>query len=257
MLKKKHPYLLALFISAFVGHVSGATIVNETFADGERQRSQPPESLAWVTSQAAAIQVEDGALVVRPSNVKQAMHVLAHFTAQGAAVQLERNKPLKLTVEFTPVRILDGTRHGMRIGLFDSRNDVRFAQDRINPDVSYAGYAVSIDPAPKAAPSLVAYRRITDKEGRLLTNSGAFQKLTDGKGAQALRAGQRYTATLELALTRSDRVAVRLSIDGPGLKGYTIEAGDPLKTTASFDTVAFSFFQACPEVKIHRVQVTN
>jgi len=257
MLKKIRPYLLALFVGTIAGHASGATIVNETFADGERQRPELPESLAWFTSQAAAIQVEDGALVVRPSNVKQAMHVLAHFTTQGSAVQLERNKPLKLTVEFTPVKILEGTRHGMRVGLFDSRNDVRFAQDRLNPDVSYAGYAVSIDPSPKAAPSLVAYRRVTGKDGRLLTNSGAFQKLADGKGAQALRAGQRYTATLELALTRSDRVAVKLSIDGPGLKGYAIEAGDALKTAVAFDTVAFSVFQACPEVKIHRVQITN
>jgi len=257
MLKTLRSLLVALLVGAIAGQLSAVTIVNETFADGERQLAQPPESLAWVTSQTAAIQVENGALVVRPSNVKQAMHVVAHFTEPGASVKLERGKPLKLTVEFTPGRILEGTRHGLRIGLFDSRNDVRLTQDRLNPEVAYAGYAVSINPAPQAAGALVAYRRVTNKDGRLLTNSGAYEKLADNKNAQALRAGQRYTATLELALTRSDRVAVKFSLEGPGLKNYGLEIGDKEKASTSFDTIGLSFYQSCPEVTIHRVRLSN
>jgi len=244
-------------LSLLAGPLAAATLVDETFADGDRRQSQPPASLAWFTSQVAAIPtIEPGNLTLRPSNPAQAMHLLAHLNEAGTPISLERGQSLELKVDFTPVRLGQGTRHGLRVGLFNRAGAALYAQDGQNGDVGYLGYAVSIDPNPQAAPSLVAYRRVAGKKGRLMTNNGAFEKIGEGGSVQTLQEGQRYQMTLRLNRTRSDNLGVTITLEGAGLRRHTLTASTPSVTT-EFDTIGLSFFQSLAEVQIHRVLLTN
>lgn len=247
---------LALHAAACAG-LAGAVHVDERFGDSERRDQRPPESLAWFTSQQAAVQeVAPGMLRLMPPNPEQSMHLVGHVGPAGTAVTLERGKPLRLEVEFTPVRLGAGTRHGLRVGLFHSGSTAPFGRDGENGDVEYTGYAVSVNPQADSAPALDLYRRMTGQRGRLLTNNRAFERFGRGGGALMLREGERYRLTLELQLARGDNVRMRVTLDGPGLRGVTLTANSPAVTTR-FDTIGLSFYQTIGELQIHRIQLAD
>lgn len=212
--------------------------LDEHFADGERDRQNPPESAAWFTSSAAStLAISPGALVQSGGG----RHVLAYFTPAGAPAGPAPGETLVLTYEIAVSSPTDGP-GALRVGLFNSGGNrmVMDKQARSADFAHYRGYMGAANPAPSKNLPLRIFKR-TGNDDTLIGALPPFFALGEGGGAlQPLREGVTYTGTLTIQRSPSGQTSTLThGFSGGDLSLHQVTAADSLEPVTTFDTVVF------------------
>lgn len=236
---------------SIVGATDDITLINETFADGDRNGQNPPTSLAWFQNRSASnpdLTATAGSMSINSdSSQTGARHAVAHFTRSTLSV----GDSLVLDFDFKPTGTMITHTNGMRFGLFDSNRDPVnfFTADGYNPSGNTShGYVGVFNPL--EATLLVSATSISERRNdpestastALLTNSGAYNTLLAAQSLdQVFTSGTTYHGRMTITRTEGEAVQVEVRYSGGDLAepvAYSIADTEDVAT--SFDTIGFS-----------------
>lgn len=248
---------LSLMVSTGAELSAQSTVFNEIWAQGTRATQNPPNSLRWFATTAAAITQSNGTATI--NDVRQ---LAAHFPAQTLAV----GGTLTLSFTFSVAGPLYGNADvagftgGLRCGLFSTGGNAAnlYTADGQNGNVTSTGFMALVDSNPD--PGAVGAGGL-----RLLKRFGLANTLTTTTGmvtASPINApvaprpfttGAVYNGVLVVRSASVGSTTCTLTITGPGLPaGYAITIDDDgvlagsgnvpaaIGALKSFDTVAFA-----------------
>lgn len=222
------------------------TILNDTFADGERLTQNLPTSLAWYTGTAARnnLAVRNGALTLVANGSQR--DVWGYYPA----VTLNVGDSLTFTIDFrwtqTPPNL---STPGLRLALCNTNGQPPRRADGVIPAGGYQGYGSYTNPADGSSGT-----NLRKRDGPAAGSPTAILlELTDGDGTDApriwnsLRTGLSgtqqgntpYTAVLKITRTGTDTANISTTISGGTLSpNNTLLVTDASSIFTTFDTVA-------------------
>jgi hypothetical protein len=220
------------------------TIINDTFADGERVTQNLPSSVAWYTVNAARLNlaVRNGALTLVGNNNDR--DVWGYFPT----ITLGIGDSLTFTVDFRwtnnpPVQ----STPAFKIALCYSNGLAPRRADGAIPIGPYQGYANFTNPADASAGTNIRKRdgpAASLPASLLLEQTDGADNITVWNSLRAGLAGTQqantpYTAVLKVTRTGADTANITTSITGGTLSpNNTIVATDTSNIVFNFDTVA-------------------
>jgi hypothetical protein len=237
--------IIAGFLLAFTALLRAQpnTLINDTFADGERLTQNLPDSLAWYTSAAARpnLAVRNGALTLVANDNDRP--IWGYFPT--VTLNIGDSLTASVDVSFTRVQPT-GARFDLTLcwtnGLTPRRADMI-------PLGNYQGYGSFTNGGDATAGTRVRKR---NGPGASLPNSALFE-LTNGPSnivvwdtfgaartglAGVLQANTRYTVTLKITRTGADSASVNTSITGGSLgANNTLTEIDAASGLFEFDTL--------------------
>lgn len=231
---------LALPVSA---QTVTTTLLNDTFADGERSTQALNASAQWFSSAASSnLSVTNNALVTAAT----VQTTLTYFTSGNSPVSLAVGESLKVAFDVS-FAATGNSAAGFRVGFFDSDDRVSgdsFSNSNAVFADGYAGYIGGVNTAATANNILRLYER--SGSTNLIGGSigTGYTQIGSGGGAfKTFVAGSVYSASFTLTRTASSISAV-LSYTGvfTGDSVSSTQTATIADTTAPstiFDTLAF------------------
>jgi hypothetical protein len=242
---------------------SAATLLDDTFADGDRTNNNLPSDTAFYfgKNDPANLNVTPGSLAYVPTSSSSKAHF--YFTEPGEAASLNVGDTLSFSVTWVP-RIsmnFDDTSRSFRFGVFRDPSDPRVLNDTnddggggnsttapFDPWTDAEGYGVQIamlsDPANTRAPFDLGKR--TDlTNSSLLGSSGAYTKASGGDPV-AMSVNTEYTYTMDISKISPTQTDVTMSLsDATGvLSTHTVsDNGVDLGADAPYDDFDFVHFR--------------
>lgn len=229
---------LALGLAGAASALAGSQVLlNETFADGERETQALPDSAEWFGSSAAnTLWIERDRGLVQDGGGR---HVLAYFTPSQEPIRLSPGQTLRLTYELAVIGPMDGP-SAFRVGLFDSGGArvIDDKQSRSRDFVGYRGYIGTTNPKPlKNAPLRLAKR--TGESDTLLATITAYELLGGSGGSlEFMEDGVFYKGELSVKCLGYDQAVVTHSYGGGELRDQLVVETDARNPQFTFDTVA-------------------
>ena len=234
---------VAIFVLGMPLRAQPTTVLNDTFADGERLTQNLPSSLAWYTGNTARLNlgVRNGALTLVANGTQR--DVWGYFPT----VTLGVGDSLTFTIDFrwtsTPPNI---STPGLKIALCYSNGLAPRSADGVIPSGGYQGYGSFTNPADATSGT-----NIRKRDGPAALNStGTLLELTDGdipviwnslrNGLNGTQLGNTtYTAVLKVTRTGADTASIATSITGGTLSpNNTLIGTDSSNIFLNFDTIA-------------------
>jgi hypothetical protein len=242
------------------------TLLNETFADGDRTTQNPPASLAWYAPGAAVstIGFRGQALVLVANNDDRLIW------GYLPAVTLARHESLTLTIDFSFNRVAPASTGAFKVALCSTAGLAPKRADGGPPTGGYQGYATFTNPGDGTGGT-----RLRKRSGAGSGNNTAtILELTDGTtemvwttfGASRtglsgiLQANTPYRKILRITRTGADTVDVTTSISGGNLAPVnTVSETDAANIVTVFDTIAIGAAETVQagDLSITRVQVVH
>lgn len=212
-------------------------ILNDSFADGERETQALPASAEWFgSSSSSTIWIERDRGLVSDGGGR---HVLAYFTPAREPLRLTPGRTIRLTYELAITGPMDGP-SAFRVGLFDSGGArvIDDKQSRSLDFVGYRGYIGTTNPKPlKSAPLRIA-KRIGESD-TLLATITAYELLGGSGGSlQPMADGVFYTGTLSIKCVSYDKAVITHGYEGGDLRELVVSDQDVAAPQFTFDTVA-------------------
>lgn len=264
-----HLKLLCGFLLASIPwlHAQPNTIINDTFADGERLAQNLPASAGWYTGAAARnnLAVRNGALTIVANGSQR--DVWGYFPA----TTLNIGDSITFTIDFrwaqTPPNL---STPGLRIALCNTNGQVPRRADGTIPSGGYQGYGSYTNPADNASGT-----NLRKRDGPAAASPTALLlELTDGDAADApriwnsFRTGLNgtqqgnipYTASLKITRTGPDTANISTTISGGTLSpNNTMVVADTSAIYSTFDTVAIGVASstAYGDLLVTRAEVVN
>lgn len=236
-----------------------SAVVDDTFADGERNAQSLPQSLAIYTGMAARanLVVRDGALTLVANGSQR--DVWGYFPA----INLNIGDSLSLSIDFrwtnTPPNI---STPGLKLALCHTNGVAARTSDGVIPAGPYQGYGSFTNPADASSGTNVRKRN-----GPAAGNpTSMLLELTDGDSStiwSSLRTGLSgtqqgntlHTVTLTITRIGEDSAEIRTSIVGGTLpRNNTMVVSDTSGIFSMFDTIAIG---AANSVAYGDLQVTR
>ncbi len=219
------------------------TVLNDTFADGERDTQNLPGSAKWMSSVSASLTVSGETLAQSGAGRTD----LAYFTANGSPVNLAVDESLSLTFDVSFASVSNSTA-GFRVGLFSP--GTRVTADDFSAAFSDGnfGYIGAVNLAATSNNILRVYERPSGTANANLVGgsiSGYTLVGTAGGGTfKTFAAGETYTAIYTLTRTAESSMSITLSYTGifagdAVSSTQTVTRSDSSGLTTSFDTLAF------------------
>src|SRR5215475_5688622 len=227
---------------------AGQTIMNDSFADGERLTFAPPASATWLKAQSST------ATTVAPGsarftwNTTSADMISGLFTSAGSPVTLGVGDTLNLSVTFSFTGLnpdaIAAPSPGLRFGILDSKgtrpaDSVGTSNNAYTGDTGY-GLFTSISTAASTSGSAFTLNRRTTLSSNNIFNTGAdFTTIGAGGGpAQAFADNTDYTLNYSIARISATENRITASITGGSLgDAYnfsTTETGATPQTTFDY-----------------------
>lgn len=232
-------------------------LVSETFSDNDRGNQNPPESLAWFSTQRGnGLVLENGALGIIGAQ-DSARHAVAHFAPRDQPVKLKPGQTLTLSFDFTPRSPIGISTNALRFGLFGSAGDDLsvYDADGVNPDGSEAkGYVGALNIPSVSASTLVIYKRYMP--GRLLTNSYAYHLLQKSGISGPLLQDETYHVELKLKRVNDGTMQIDATISGGEIGEAQLSTNDTQDIFTEFDIVGFSVFKAVTDADFRNIRIT-
>jgi pectate lyase/pectin methylesterase-like acyl-CoA thioesterase len=210
-----------------VTSAAGLTIMNDSFADGERLTFAPPASATWLKAQSST------AATVAPGsarftwNTTSADMISGFFTSSGSPVTLGVGDTLNLSVTFSFTGLnpdaIAAPSPGLRFGILDSKGS-RPADNGGTSNAVYigdTGYGLftSISTAGATSGSAFTLNRRTTLTSNNIFNTGAdFTTIGAGGGpARAFADNTDYTLTYSITRLSATQTRLAASITGGAL----------------------------------------
>lgn len=241
--KSNHKIALVALFTALLGiSCQAATIVNDTFADGNRTFQDPPDSLAWYTSNTTStLTATEGAMTL--TNIVNGIQTLAYFTDSGSPVTLSVGEKLVYTLSFhTSGVTASSSATGLRFGLLNSGGSRISADNQGTQNTifnNYTGYASIFGNANSNTDVFASvWERTAIPDNRLMASAAVWTVPGNYSASGSLSASTNYTLTMTLDYQALDNMTVTGLFTGGSLSGmtYTYVDGTPV---TSFDTIAF------------------
>lgn len=256
----------ALALVAPALSAQSSTLLEDTFADGDRTTQNLPASLAWYAPGAAVstISVRNNSLTLVANDNDRLLW--GYLPAQSLAV----GDSLVVTVDFSFSRLHPAAAGAFKIALCSTHGVAPKRADGGPPTGGYQGYASFTNPGDATAGT-----RLRKRSGPAAGNSTAtILELTDGATdvvwatfganrtglAGALQANTPYTKTLRITRTGVDAARVTTTISGGTLAANnTLSETDTAGIVTSFDTVAIGAAETVQagDLTIRRIQIVH
>jgi hypothetical protein len=186
-----------------VTSAAGLTIMNDSFADGERLTLAPPDSAAWLKAQSSTVATVAPGSAQFTWNTTSADMISGYFTNAGSPVTLGVGDTLNVSLRFSFTGLNPGSisapSPGLRFGILDSKGS-RPADNGGTSNAVYSldtGYGLftSISTAASTSGSAFTLNRRTTLSPNNIFNTGAdFTTIGAGGGpAQAFADNTDYT----------------------------------------------------------------
>lgn len=216
------------------------------------------ENLFWVSSSAQRARHDEGSMSITGAGAS-AKHLVAHFSRPEDPILLEPGQTIRIQFEFTPTSEIGESTNALRFGIFRSGTDSRswFEVDGHNPDyVDSLGYVAVVHVKTGGVARIAMLKR--NGLGRLMTNSSAYQQVTQSSGSMILETGVRYVADITLALEQDRSIHVHAKLQEPAKdNGCEIRYVDPEQLSTAFDLVGISIFDAISKAEISAVKISR
>ena len=212
------------------------TVVDESFADGERTIDAPPESLSWFSSSGgSSLTVASEAMTLNTGGTS-GRHAAAYFPA----VTLGIGNEIRLEFDFV-VSGLRAINNSLRIALFDTRGTPVIDGDSQNPDsLVHGGYGTFTAFTANAGSNL-SLRKRSLAANRLITTASAYSNLgSQGDPSAGFEEGTTYHATLIVRRTAENQAEVTIRFEGGTLSGHELVRVDTTDIYTRFDGVVFA-----------------
>jgi pectate lyase/pectin methylesterase-like acyl-CoA thioesterase len=226
----------------------GLTVINDSFADGERLTLAPPNSGAWLKAQSSTVATVTTGSARFTWNTTSADMISGYFTNAGSPVTLGVGDTLTVSATFSftglnPAAIAAPS-PGLRFGILDSKSS-RPADNGGTGNAVYVGdtgYGLftSISTAASTSGSAFTLNRRTTLSSNNIFNTGAdFTTVGSGGGpAQAFVDETDYTLTYSITRLSATQTRLYASITGGALgDAYnfsTVETGATPETTFDY-----------------------
>ena len=241
-MKQLHRILIAFaVVFTLILQVQATVILDDTFADGTRNKQNLPTDAAWFASSAGALAATTGAMTL--SMGTSAILAVTYFAPTNSPVSLSVGDTLQTTITFTfnGVNTAIGTSQGFRLALCD------FSTNRVSADfgsstsqgLNVSGYALFQNMATTfgSASPMDIRKRTTLTDASLLGTSGDWTSLITGPGNTnsfpGFANGTQYT--LQISGQRTDVSSMQITMTWANLAN-----GATLSTTTT-DTSASNF----------------
>lgn len=227
---------------------AGLTVLNDSFADGERLTLAPPNSGAWLKAQSSTVATVTTGSARFTWNTTSADMISGYFTNAGSPVTLGVGDTLNVSATFSftglnPAAIAAPS-PGLRFGVLDSKSS-RPADNGGTGNAVYVGdtgYGLftSISTAASTSGSAFTLNRRTTLSSNNIFNTGADFTTVGAGGGPARAFADETDYTLTYSITRLSATQTRLyaSITGGALgDAYnfsTIETGATPETTFDY-----------------------
>ncbi len=240
----KIPLLLLGLVTAVL-RAQPTTLLNDTFADGDRTTQNLPSSLAWYVPGAAVstLSVRNEALTLVANDNDRLLW--GYFPARTLTV----GESLTLTVDVSFNRLAPASVGAFKVALCSTNGLAPKRADGGPPNGAYQGYASFTNPGDGTAGT-----RLRKRSGSAAANTTAtLLELSDGDtnvvwdtfGAArtglsgVLQANTRYTVALKITRIGVDAMRVTTIISGGGLPASnTLSETDNVNIFTAFDTIA-------------------
>lgn len=234
---------------------SGAhTLVDERFADGERQTFAPPASLAWRVSGPESGRMVDGRMQVG-APTRGVSTAVAHLLPAGQAVEVPAGGQLVLQVRLVPREPVVSSVNGLRVGLMQVGNR-RIQRDGPPPMLQASGYVATIDPSPARAGILL--RRRTGENGPLIGSlrDTLYTNLAGQGRGRGMAWSEGAAVDLTMIIRRVSESANEVVITlAQGESSVTRQHADGDAAPARFDTLVIGLQAGVSAVEVEGVTV--
>jgi pectate lyase/pectin methylesterase-like acyl-CoA thioesterase len=210
-----------------VTSAAGLTIVNDSFADGERLILAPPNSATWLKAQSSTVATVAPGSARFTWNTTSADMISGYFTSAGSPVTLGVGDTLNVSATFSftglnPAAIASPS-PGLRFGILDSKGS-RPADNGGTSNAVYisdTGYGLFTPISTAASTSGSAFtlnRRTTTSSNNIFNTGADFTTIGAGGGpAQAFADNTDYTLTYSITRLSATQTRLSASITGGAL----------------------------------------
>jgi hypothetical protein len=244
---------LTISLLAVAMPLTGSSIINETWSDGDRTNQDlANNSMAWFSSAGSStVQVTTGSMTQLTGTGGR--HNLAYFTESGSPVSIGVGEQLQMnfTVSFPNPGAL-GAGNDFRVGLFNSQGS-RISTDshggtNTTPGnanyqeafMPYSGYIFSGSVDDSRSISLRQRNPNSDPSGALIASTGAFSTLGNTASDHAtLSPNVDYFGIFTIDRTGIDSAILSYTLSDGNSLFADITRIDETGIEFSFDTVAF------------------
>lgn len=233
---------LAIFGTLGALPCRGTTLVNETFADGNRIDQNPPGSLLWYSAgSASTLTTVVGAMTMTAND----NFVIGYVTPAGSPISLNVGEKLTLTVTFSGVLTGSLSPTGVRFGLFDSHGErvsTTGAQGSAPAYLNYAGYVATFGVNNSGNTQLASnlWKRTPGANSNLINTASGYTYATGSSTGStfsgSIVSDNPYTLTLTLDYQSLNQLVVTSSLTGGSLSGIVMSMTDTTPVT-TFDSI--------------------
>lgn len=258
---------LLLFAGAFgflTSHLPAATtILDDTFADGERTVQNLPDSMAFYVGggPSSGLAATTGSMTWTTAGAGRTMLGYFGTNVDGTLpVSLAVGETLQLVIDFVLSGTVNNVDNSLRIGLFNSTASTGDPQ-RVSEDgfensnqafAGYSGYAMMANigntTATNGTSGAMTLRERTNTASTSLLNSvtGVYTQLGGSVTVpSALSTETAYSASFVLTRSAEEQLDITYTLTGGSLgDGYTVTRSDTSGITTAFDTLAFNVVSA-------------
>jgi hypothetical protein len=249
----KRSYSLLLSLTAMAGFAlssSGATLVNDTWADGDRTSSSPGGDSAWFWGGTGSLTVVAPGGPMRGDLVAggtSSASWTTYFAPSGSPATLaSAGDKLRVTWQFTltGVAAANGSQN-FRLALVNTPTAARLAADAAPGSSTYAGYGMFMNMASPTLgngnPFQLMERSAPATSSALLSAGASWTALGNGAttGNNGYAAGVLYTYMMDLTLNGSGGLDIISSMTGGTLNNSgtaSVSVTDATPNSLSFDT---------------------
>ncbi len=234
-------FTLATLSFASAEEIVTTTLLDETFAEGQRLVEALPGTAAWYGSAATTIeQPAAGSIVAK--QVGANMHVFTHFAPSGSPRDLAVNETLRVSFNFNLTKALAGNT-SVRIGVLNSQG-LRVSDDlggisnaNFNTD---RGYGLFFNPILNTGANNLNLRVRNANNQSLLGSATPWVSMASGAGDISVADDRTYTVLFNISRTAAG-VTVSATISGGELAApisvsHSTTTGSQIFT--SFDMIA-------------------
>jgi pectate lyase/pectin methylesterase-like acyl-CoA thioesterase len=204
---------------------SGLTIMNDSFADGERLTLAPPNSATWLKAQSSTVAAVAPGSARFTWNTTSADMISGYFTSAGSPVTLGVGDTLNLSVTFSFTGLnpdaIAAPSPGLRFGILDSKGS-RPADNGATGNAVYigdTGYGLFTSISTAGSGTAFTLNRRTTLTSNNIFNTGAdFTTIGAGGGAaQAFADNTDYTLSYSITRLSATQTRLAASITGGAL----------------------------------------
>lgn len=233
------------------------TLLNDTFADGERTILNLPGSTSWVANNPGNVSTGTGGITV--SNVNSSGQSVGAQFMDGSVHTIGVGESLTLSFSIAFNGAVDsgtaspGFAYGLRIGLFnvngtEASDGIGINNALWNPLTGYFA-AINVGHVSSGTDPIVLAERASVGSGSSFVHlnhvvggsAQPYYSTLDSGGTNNTfdqTASTFYTASLTLSRTATNTMNVAFSLTGSGISGFSYSADDTTTPYTSFDILA-------------------